>query len=164
MGSQLTPRSLILSSSLSRRSDLPAPQADLARMLLNATRAFEHEMMARLATAGLEMLTIGHFPVLRGLDPDHGARASTLARDAGVTRQAIAQVVAELEQLGIVEQTPDPTDARAKIVRYTPFGLDGYHRAMAVFTDLEREAARRIRPDRIAALKQDLQRLAQIRS
>jgi DNA-binding MarR family transcriptional regulator len=148
---------------LSKRAPDQPPAADLARLLLNATRAFEQEMLARLATAGLEMLTIRHFPVLRGLDPDRGARAATLARGAGITRQAIAQVVAELEQLGIVEQVTDPTDARAKIVRYTSYGLDGYHRAMGVFTELEREAIKAIGPRRIAALKQDLQTLTSIR-
>lgn len=74
---------------------------------------------ARLADVGLHVLAPRHLPVLRGLDAVRGSRASALARDAGVTRKAIAQVVAELEQFDIVEQAPDPTDARAKIVRYT---------------------------------------------
>jgi DNA-binding MarR family transcriptional regulator len=138
------------------------PDADLARLLLNATRTFEREMIARLAQAGLYMLAPRHLPVLRALDPTTGTRASVIARDAGVTRQAIAQVVAELEQLDIVDQHPDPTDARAKIVRYTPFGLRGYHTALAVFTELEREQIQRLGADRVAALKQDLRSLATI--
>jgi DNA-binding MarR family transcriptional regulator len=139
------------------------PDADLARLLLNATRAFEREMIARLAEAGLDMLAPRHLPVLRALDPRSGARASAIARDAGVTRQAIAQVLAELEQLDIVEQHPDPTDARAKVVRYTPFGLRGYHSALAVFSELEREQVQRLGADRVAALKQDLRSLSNIR-
>jgi DNA-binding MarR family transcriptional regulator len=138
------------------------PDADLARLLLNATRAFEREMIARLAQAGLDMLALRHLTVLRALDAGDGTRAATVARDAGVTRQAIAQVVAELEQLGIVEQLVDPTDARAKIVRYTPFGLDGYRRALAVFIELEHEQIQRLGPDRVAALKHDLRSLSNI--
>jgi DNA-binding MarR family transcriptional regulator len=140
------------------------PDADLARLLLGATRAFEREMIARLANAGLDMLAPRHLPVLRALNPATGTRASEIARDAGVTRQAIAQVVAELEQVGIVEQHPDPTDARAKIVRYTPFGLRGYKRALAVFTELEREQVTRLGPNRLAALKRDLRSLSNITS
>lgn len=136
------------------------PDADLARLLLGATRAFEREMIARLAKAGLDMLAPRHLPVLRTLDPAAGTRASDIARDAGVTRQAIAQVVAELERFGIVGQHPDPTDARAKIVRYTPSGLRGYRRALKVFTDLEREQVRRLGADRVTALKLDLRTLA----
>src|SRR5205807_6726416 len=103
-----------LSSNLSKNSSDPPPDADLARLLLGATRAFEREMLNRLAQAGLDMLASRHLTVLRALDAGPGARASAIARDAGVTRQAVAQVVAELEQLGIIEQVPDPTDARAK--------------------------------------------------
>jgi DNA-binding MarR family transcriptional regulator len=147
---------------LSNLATDPPPNADLARLLLGATRAFEREMLTRLAKAGLDMLASRHLPVLRALDPATGTRAADIARDAGVTRQAIAQVVAELEQFGIVGQHPDPTDARAKIVRYTPFGLRGYRRALKVFTDLEREQVKRLGADRVAALKQDLRTLSNI--
>jgi DNA-binding MarR family transcriptional regulator len=147
---------------LSKSSSDPPPDADLARLLLGATRAFEHEMLARLAQAGLDMLAPRHLTVLRALDAGAGARASAIARDAGVTRQAVAQVVAELEQLGIVEQAPDATDARAKLVRYTTFGLDGYRRALTVFTELEREHVELLGPTRIAALKQDLRSISKI--
>lgn len=117
-------------------------------------------MLRRLADAGLDMLRVGHLTVLRALDPGRGMRASALARDAGVTRQAIAQTVSELEKLGLVEQIPDPTDARAKIVRYTESGKRGYRRAMRVFTDLEREQHARLGDARISALKHDLRCVA----
>ena len=145
---------------MSNSSVDPPPDADLARLLLGATRAFERQMLNRLAHAGLDMLAPRHLTVFRALDAGPGARASAIARDAGVTRQAVAQVVAELEQLGIIEQTPDPTDARAKLVHYTTFGLDGYARALAVFTELEREHTQLLGATRIAALKQDLRSLA----
>src|SRR2546430_508614 len=45
-----------LSSNLSKGFSDPSPDADLARLLLGATRAFEREMLARLAQAGLDML------------------------------------------------------------------------------------------------------------
>jgi DNA-binding MarR family transcriptional regulator len=147
---------------LSKASTDPTFDADLARLLLGATRAFEREMLVRLAHAGLDMLAPRHLTVLRALDAGPGARASAIARDARVTRQAVAQAVAELEQLGILEQAPDPTDARAKLVRYTTFGLDGYRRALAVFTALEREHVQLLGPARVAALKQDLRSLAEI--
>lgn len=138
------------------------PEADLARLLLHATSAAEREMIARLERVGLDMLGPRHLPVLRTLNPRQGSRATEMAREAGLTRQAIGLVVAELEQLGIVEQTPDPSDARAKLVRYTPSGLRGYRRAMSIFTELEREAAELLGPRRLAALKRDLATLASV--
>ena len=118
-------------------------------------------MIDRLAEAGLDMLRPRHLPVLRALDPARGARAAEIARDAGLTRQAIAQVLAELQQLGIVVQAPDPTDARAKIVRYTAFGTRGYRQAMAVFSEIEHGHAERLGARRIAQLKADLKQLSQ---
>jgi DNA-binding MarR family transcriptional regulator len=52
-----------------------------------------------------------------------GARPSTLAQRAGITKQAISQLARELEARGYVEQVPDSTDTRAKIVRLTKRGL-----------------------------------------
>ena len=59
--------------------------------------------------------------------------------------------MANLERLGIVEQIPDPSDARAELVRYTRYGRAGYQRATAVFTELEHELAARVGPTRVAS-------------
>jgi len=135
-------------------------EGDLARLLLRATRAVEREMLARLALEDLGMLQMRHLAVLRALDPAGAMRASELARDAGVTRQAIAQVLVELERFGVVEQVADPRDGRAKLVRYTGSGRRGHRRAMAVFTELEREQLERLGAERVARLKRDLAALA----
>jgi DNA-binding MarR family transcriptional regulator len=51
-----------------------------------------------------------------------GRHAASLAADLGVTRQAVAQVVATLERDGYVRRVTDPGDARAKLVCLTPRG------------------------------------------
>ena len=51
-----------------------------------------------------------------------GRHAVSLAADLGVTRQAVAQVVATLERDGYVRRVTDPGDARAKLVCLTPRG------------------------------------------
>jgi len=51
-----------------------------------------------------------------------GRHAASLAADVGVTRQAVAQVVATLERDGYVRRVTDPGDARAKLVCLTPRG------------------------------------------
>lgn len=109
-------------------------------MLRDALRAVELELLAGLAAAGYDELRPGHMLVFRHLDPS-GMRVSELARDARVTRQAVAQVVAELEGLGLLEQHPDPADGRAKIVGYTARGRRGYRAAEGVFACIERRHA-----------------------
>ena len=51
-----------------------------------------------------------------------GSRITDIARAQDVSKNAIGQLVTELEDLGYVERVPDPTDGRAKIVRYTDQG------------------------------------------
>jgi DNA-binding MarR family transcriptional regulator len=137
------------------------PEADLHRLLRLAQRSQERAMMDRVARAGLDMLRPGHMTVLRVLDPgEAGMRLSDLARDADVTRQAIQQIVGDLERLGIVESVADARDGRARRVRYTPWGQAGYERCMAEFDALERETAERLGPRRLQALKAALRDLA----
>jgi DNA-binding MarR family transcriptional regulator len=110
---------------------------DLGRLVRDAQRAIEAELLAGLARAGYPDLRPGHMLVFRHLDPS-GMRVSDLARDARVTRQAVSQVVAELEGMGLLEQAADPTDRRAKVVRYTAHGRRGYATAEGIFAGLER--------------------------
>jgi DNA-binding MarR family transcriptional regulator len=62
-----------------------------------------------------------HSAVFAQLGPD-GARATELAARAGMTPQAMGELIDELEQLDYVRREPDPADRRAKIVRLTPLG------------------------------------------
>jgi DNA-binding MarR family transcriptional regulator len=42
-----------------------------------------------------------------------------LAQRAGVTKQAMSQLVRQMERQGYLEQVVDPSDTRAKVVRMT---------------------------------------------
>lgn len=68
-----------------------------------------------------------------------GVRGADLAKKLGVTKQAISQLVAELEYWGVVEQVEDPKDGRAKLIRFTPKGEQGLLHGLAVLGALETE-------------------------
>ncbi|MFT7581950.1 MAG: DNA-binding MarR family transcriptional regulator [Myxococcota bacterium] len=55
--------------------------------------------------------------------PWAGARISVIAAQAGVTKQAVSQLILELEEAGVVSRRPDPADGRARIVAFTDQGL-----------------------------------------
>src|SRR5579883_2297185 len=81
---------------------------DVAPAIGAASRAMVAAMMARLAPRGFDGLT----PAFAGLIPlldAAGARPTALAQQAGVTKQAMSQLIRELETRGYVEQVPDPT-------------------------------------------------------
>jgi DNA-binding MarR family transcriptional regulator len=129
---------------------------ELARLLLHANRAVEQVMLQRLEAVWVPGLRMGHLTVLRVLPPHGVARLNELAEAAGVTRQAIAQIVAELAGLGVVEVRVDATDRRARVVGYTDSGRTGYEAAMRAFVGIEADLATSLGQRRLAGLKSAL--------
>ncbi len=52
-----------------------------------------------------------------------GSRLTELAASAGMSKQAMVTLVDQCEAWGLVTRTPDPQDARAKRVAFSPTGL-----------------------------------------
>ncbi|WP_433729094.1 MarR family winged helix-turn-helix transcriptional regulator [Nocardia sp. CA-129566] len=99
-------------------SDRPPP---LGSLLGAAARTLAAELDAGLAAAGFADLRAAHAPVFQVIDPE-GTRLIDLAARAGMTKQAMGELVRHLESRGYVEVAPDPTDRRARLVRLTPLG------------------------------------------
>lgn len=108
------------------------------RALRRAGRAIEARMLQDLHANGFAEVRRGHLTILRHLDPD-GGRTTDLAAAAGITRQAVSQLVSDLERLDIVQQASDPSDGRARIVRYTERGIAIYETAAISFASLRSE-------------------------
>jgi DNA-binding MarR family transcriptional regulator len=66
-----------------------------------------------------------------------GSRLTDLARGAGMTPQAMGELVDELVALGYVERRADPTDRRAKLIMLTPRGRDCIAAGIATIADIE---------------------------
>ena len=84
---------------------------------------------------GMSQLRESHtnlFPLLSV----EGTRITEMAEKLGVSKQAVAKQIDELETMGMVEKVPDPLDGRAKLVR---FKLDGVLGGLARLSALERE-------------------------
>src|SRR3546814_12533796 len=54
---------------------------------------------------------------------DGVTRPAELARRLGISRQAVQQLLADLQTRGLIELVADPADARAKIIRYSKTGV-----------------------------------------
>ena len=103
----------------------PAPevfrQFHIGLLFQQLARDFEARVRATLRSRGHVGLQPSHQVVFASLGSS-GARLTALAGRAGMTKQAMGQLVDDLESLGYVERIPDPADGRAKIVRFTPDG------------------------------------------
>ena len=109
-------------------------QTHLGRLLGHAMRRFDErvlELMAASAQAPLALSNLAardkvgaaHVHITRHL-PLAGARLTELARLAGMTKQSMGNLVDQCEAWGLVTRQPDPLDARARLIVFTPLGLD----------------------------------------
>jgi DNA-binding MarR family transcriptional regulator len=91
-----------------------------------------------------------------------GTRLTELAEAAQVTKQTAGFLVDQLENAGYVERTPDPTDARARLVRITTRGAATIPISQAAIAAIEEEWASHLGEQRMAQLREALARLREI--
>lgn len=94
----------------------------LLKLLVHATRSYEHTLEQALRPALDERLRPAHFAVFRYLDPE-GSRITALAEAAGMTQQSMGELIGQLERAGLVRRRVDPTDRRARLVECTEAGI-----------------------------------------
>lgn len=70
-----------------------------------------------------------------------GTRLTELAQKVGISKQAVGQLVDELVELSVFERVEDPSDARAKLVRWTPKGQQGLLAGLKALRELELQLA-----------------------
>ena len=84
-----------------------------------------HNIDVPLALSNLAsraQVSAAHVHITRHLAPE-GSRLTDLAASAGMTKQAMGDLVTQCEAWGLVTREADPLDARARLVRFTPTGL-----------------------------------------
>jgi DNA-binding MarR family transcriptional regulator len=131
---------------------------DLGRLLRWGLREVEDELLELLGAAGFEDIRPHHNAVLRVLDED-GTRPSVLAERAGLTRQAMTQLVDDLERLGYLTRRDDPSDRRAKLVIYTERGRAALATARRSIRKIESRHVRKIGRERFDSMRAALQEL-----
>jgi len=134
--------------------------ASLARLLLEAFRALEREIEQGLRDRGIGELRPSQAAALLLVDRSGGTRLTELAQRGQVTRQAMMQLVDQLQGLGCVRRTADPSDARAKIVRLTAKGLRHRAEARRAMAAVEVRAKRQLGDRRYEALRAFLAQLS----
>ncbi|MBI5279984.1 MAG: winged helix-turn-helix transcriptional regulator [Burkholderiales bacterium] len=105
----------------------------LGRLLGNALRRFDERVLHLMAhaidvplalsnLAARAQVSAAHIHVTRHLALP-GSRLTDLAQSAGMTKQAMGDLVDQCEAWGLVTRETDPRDARARLVKFTPAGL-----------------------------------------
>ena len=124
---------------------------NIGRLLLRAQRDFDAALNARLRERGYPDVRLAHSALFAHIDPE-GTRSSELAERAGMTKQGMGQLVADLEKKGYIERVKDPEDGRARVVRLTKKGLRHVRDAREIIGEIEEAYARRLGDGRLETL------------
>jgi DNA-binding MarR family transcriptional regulator len=133
-------------------------QDDLGRMLLGAFRAFEVEVSEALDERELGGLRPSFASVFVHAEP-RGSRLSDLARRAGMSKQGMADIVREMQALGLVRRAADPEDGRGRLVVLTAKGRRQLVQASRAIASVEGRVRRRLGDRRYEALRSALTEL-----
>jgi DNA-binding MarR family transcriptional regulator len=133
---------------------VPHPEQDspLLRLLGLATRQLAADLNSKLIEAGVTDHRDSWNNVMPHI-PDGGIRLTDLAARAGMTKQAMAELVTEIERRGYIQRTTDPADRRAKIIEYTDRGWAIVRLALAALGELEAEVTGRLGEDQVRLLR-----------
>ncbi len=109
----------------------------LPQLITQALNLVMDDLLRRLVEAGYGDLRPTHcLNVFRFMDCA-GTRPGELARRAGMTPQAMSELVAYLERCDYVRRVPDPSDGRGRVVVYADRGTQAAEVATAFFTDVD---------------------------
>src|SRR5215831_2966213 len=138
-----------------------APKEMLIGALLRVpAQAIQRRIIKELNAAGFEELRVPHMAVLQFPGPD-GVRPGMLAERAGMSKQAMNQLLRSLEGLGYLARSDIPDEGRARIVRLTKRGRAAYAKVHEILRDVEREWSAELGPRHFAQLKALLLRVWQ---
>lgn len=133
-----------------------AKRASTAQLLFKCARLVNERALATFPGAeGEARPRPAHMALFPHIALD-GTRPSELAKKLGVSKQAVGQLVGELEAMGIVERRPDPDDGRAKRVCFTEQGLRSILDGLAHLRRVEAELAQAIGEDTMSSLREAL--------
>lgn len=134
--------------------------ADFGLLFALAFRCYVTHLHEQLDARGFTPVRSAFGPVLRGL---RGRRVtlSALARDLGITKQAVARVVDDMRAAGLVQQLPDPSDGRARLLSLTGRGDAMVDAAIEIGTRFEQRLVSDLGAAPAQALRAALERLVE---
>jgi DNA-binding MarR family transcriptional regulator len=121
-------------------------------LLTVAQRAVSAEFHRRMAAAGYGDIKPSATNLFEHVGPG-GSTVAVMAQRAGVSPQAMVQIVDILEKRGYVERVPDPADRRAKLVCKTAKGKAMGSAAAAILADIEGDFEDSLGPSHVQALR-----------
>ena len=146
-------------SKVSAREFEESKRVSVAHLLIKAGRLVNERGLSRVPSQpGQPRLRPSHMAVLPHLDLS-GTRMSTLAARMGITKQAVSQLVGDLEGMGVLRRERDPSDGRARLVVFAEHGPTLLMRGMKILHSVDAELETGLGARRFEMLRETLRAL-----
>lgn len=133
-----------------------AKAESVAQLLFKCARLLNEQALARVdLPEGAPRIRPAHTSLFPHIDLA-GTRLTELAKRMGISKQAVGQLVDELEQLEVIERIADPEDGRAKLIRFRQRPGASLLDGLAHLRRFETELGEALGPARMAALHDGL--------
>ncbi len=128
---------------------------NLRQLLLRSLRIVSRDVLLELHERGYKELRATHTTLLTNMDLS-GDTVTVVAERAGITKQAMGRLAAELEEASYITAAQDPSDARARLLELTELGQRLMLDSLTVMTELERRYANEIGTDFLSGVLKGL--------
>ncbi|MFF2272884.1 MarR family winged helix-turn-helix transcriptional regulator [Agromyces sp. NPDC058136] len=130
----------------------------LGMLAARLAKEFENDVFEQLTLAGYPELRVRHSVLLSALDGT-ALRLGQLAAQAGMTPQAMGELVDDLEAGGYLARHNDPADRRARLIVATPRGERALAECLRIVATIEASYATALGADRLDDVKQAITEL-----
>lgn len=142
-----------------QNADAPPSIDHVGWRLWCASQAWKEQFLAGMLASGHQWYAEARSSLIPYLDRE-GTRQGVLVQRMGLSKQAVQQLVDDLEREGIIERQPDPEDRRGKIVTFTRKGLKAQADANRIKRKVEAAFRSKLGARDFAKLDNLLRRLA----
>ena len=144
--------------SLNKTQIVKSEQLLIGALLRVPAQAIHRRIIHELNAAGFEDLRLPHIAVLQFPGPD-GERPGVLAERAGMSKQAMNQLLGSLEELGYLKRADAEDERRSRIVKLTRRGRAAFGKIFGILVKLEKEWSAELGTAQFVQLKQILVRI-----
>lgn len=130
----------------------------MLRLAWQATRA---RIDAEVKDAGYTDITHAHLMLFRWRAID-GMRPTELADEIWISKQALNDLLRDLEDRGYLRREIDEDDRRGRVIRLTQRGWRLFDTALVAARRAERDLRAALGPDRFSAFKQTLEEVVRL--
>jgi DNA-binding MarR family transcriptional regulator len=128
---------------------------NVRRLLVAATRSINRHITLELQQRGYERTRPGHAALLANLD-FQGNSVTEIAERAHISKQAMARLAVELEDIGLITREPSDSDGRMLMLRFTRSGKALVRASVVIVDEFETALAAEIGERSLVALKRGL--------